>query len=70
MVKSGDHVSWNRGSGKGHGTVKSVKAEKVTKTIGGKTVTRNGTRDNPALTIDSDHGHDVLKRESEVKKAT
>jgi hypothetical protein len=66
----GDKVEWNWGNGKGTGTVQSRFTKKVTRKIDGEEITRDGDDDNAALYIDSDDGNNVLKLESEVKKAS
>lgn len=67
-VKSGDKVAWNWGNGEGEGTVQSVTSQKVIKTLKGAKVTRNGTKDNPAVVIESEKGK-ILKKASELHKA-
>lgn len=64
----GDKVKWKWGDGYGHGTVQSVFEEKTTRTIDGNEVTRDGSKDNPALYIDTDDANNVLKLASEVAK--
>jgi len=64
--KEGDKVSWDWGEGQASGTIKSIFPEKITRTIDGSEVTRNGTKEDPALYIERD-GNNVLKLSSEVK---
>lgn len=64
----GDKVKWKWGDGYGRGTVQSVFEEKTTRTIDGNEVTRDGSKDNPALYIDTDDANNVLKLASEVEK--
>ncbi|BAM05142.1 hypervirulence associated TUDOR domain-containing protein [Phycisphaera mikurensis] len=68
--KEGDSVKWKYGSSHGHGTVKSVFEEKTTRKIKGNEVTREGSKDDPALYIenDKDDSGNVLKLASEVEK--
>lgn len=65
-TKKGDEVDWNWGEGKGEGTVTEVHEQKVTETIKGKQITRNGSADEPAVLIQQDNGNKVLKSGSEV----
>ncbi len=66
--RKGTSVKWKFGSGYGHGKVKASHTEKVVRKIDGKEITRNGSPENPAYDIDSDHGHDVLKLHDELEK--
>lgn len=64
----GTKVKWSWGNGEGIGKVQSVFEEKTTRTIKGTEVTRNGTKDDPALYIKQDDGDAVLKLASEVER--
>lgn len=66
---SGDRVKWAWGNGEGTGEVQSVFEQKTTRTIKGSEVTRNGTKDDPALYIKQEDGDAVLKLASEVERA-
>lgn len=66
-ISEGDTVKWDWGNGSASGTVQSVFSEKTTRTIKGSEVTRNGTKDDPALYTKQDDGDAVLKLASEVK---
>ncbi len=68
-INEGDKVTWSWGNGAAEGTVQSSFAEKTTRTIKGSEVTRNGSKDDPALYIKQDDGDTVLKLASEVEKA-
>ncbi|MDF1728535.1 MAG: DUF2945 domain-containing protein [Sulfitobacter sp.] len=68
-INEGDKVEWDWGTGTGTGTVQSTFTEKTTRKIKGSEVTRNGTRDDPALYIEQSDGDRVLKLASEVRKA-
>lgn len=68
MIREGSKVKWNWGSGSAEGKVQETYTEKVSKTIKGNEVTRNGEDGNKALYIKSDDGDYVLKSESEVEK--
>ena len=64
----GDKVKWSWGDGTAEGTVGKVYTKKVTRTLGGSEITRNGSDDDPALFIEQEDGDGVLKLASEVKK--
>lgn len=66
QVSKGDNVSWKWGSGSASGTVSSVNPQKTTRTIDGKTITRNGTKEDPAVYIQREGGNNVLKLASEL----
>lgn len=65
-IQEGDKVSWEWGNGRGEGEVQSVFEESTTRKIKGSEVTRNGSKDDPALYIKQDDGDAVLKLASEV----
>ena len=69
MIKKGSQVEWDWGSGTATGKVIETYTEKVTKTIKGNEVTRDGESGNKALYIEQEDGDKVLKSESEVRKA-
>tara|TARA_R100000935_G_C2810044_1_gene154536 strand:- start:872 stop:1084 length:213 start_codon:yes stop_codon:yes gene_type:complete len=66
MVRKGSKVKWNWGSGEAEGKVIETFTEKVTKTIKGSEITRNGEEGNNALFIEQEDGDKVLKLASEV----
>ena len=65
----GSKVSWSWGNGRGEGKVQSVFHENTTRTIEGTEVTRNGSKEDPALYIKQEDGGSVLKLASEVEPA-
>lgn len=65
----GDKVKWNWGNGTGTGKVETTYEKKITRKLQGSEVTRNGSKDDPALYIEQDDGDGVLKLSSEVEKA-
>ena len=65
----GDYVSWAWGEGRAYGTVQKTYTKKVTRKLQGSEVTRNGSEDDRALLIEQSDGDEVLKLESEVRKA-
>lgn len=69
MIRKGSKVIWKWGNGKASGTVKETFSEKVTRTIEGTPITRNGEEGNKALYIEQEDGSLVLKLESEVSKS-
>ncbi len=66
MIQKGAKVKWKWGNGYAKGKVEETYTEKVTKTIKGTEVTRNGEETNKALFIKQDDGDYVLKSESEI----
>jgi Hypervirulence associated proteins TUDOR domain len=66
-VSKGDTVTWKWGNGQATGTVSSVSTRKVTRTIAGKEVTRNGSKEDPAVYISRKEGNSVLKLASELE---
>ena len=69
MIKTGTKVEWEWGNGTATGTVEEVHHEKITRTIDGSEITREGTDDNPAYVIEQEDGTKVLKLNSEVSRA-
>ena len=70
MIKRGTQVKWKWGNGSAEGKVEETYTEKVTKTIKGNEVTREGKEGkevNKALYIKQEDGSAVLKSESEVE---
>ncbi|WAP69279.1 hypervirulence associated TUDOR domain-containing protein [Jiella pelagia] len=65
----GQHVAWSWGNGEGTGKIKEHFEERVTRSIKGSEITRNASDDNPAYLIEQEDGSEVLKSESELKKA-
>ena len=68
MIRKGSKVKWKWGQGEATGTVKETYSEKVTKTIEGSEITRNGEEGNKALYIEQENCSKVLKLEGEVSK--
>jgi hypothetical protein len=64
-VKDGDRVDWNGTKG----TVEKVEPKTVSKTIKGHKITKDGTKDDPVVTMKTDSGVQVLHKTSELKKA-
>ncbi|WP_299670185.1 DUF2945 domain-containing protein [uncultured Polaribacter sp.] len=68
MIKEGTNVQWQWGKGTATGKVQETYKEKISKTIKGSEVTRNGEEGNKALYIKQEDGDFVLKLESEVER--
>jgi len=65
-LHAGQQVHWTWGANTAQGRVSQVFARRVSRTIHGKRVVRNGTSGNPAVLIEQDDGGRVLKRASEL----
>lgn len=70
MIKEGTKVKWSWGNGIAEGTVEETYTQKVTKTIKGTKVTREGEKGDKALYIKQSDGDYVLKSESEVERVS
>lgn len=68
-ICEGDKVEWDWGDGTATGTVQSTFEQKTTRKIDGTEVTRNGTKNDPAVYIEQGDGGHVLKLASELRKA-
>jgi hypothetical protein len=68
MIRKGSEVKWKWGEGYATGRVIESFSKKVSKTIKGSEITRNGEKGNKALFIEQEDGSKVLKLESEVKR--
>jgi len=68
QIQEGTKVKWKWGNGEAQGEVQSIFHEKTVRKIDGTEVTRDGSKDNPALYIQNDDGNNVLKLASEVEK--
>ncbi|WP_423821155.1 DUF2945 domain-containing protein [Salinisphaera sp. SPP-AMP-43] len=67
MARSiGDTVQWNWGQGTAQGQIKQIYKERVSKTLKGSEIVRDGDADNPAYLIEQNDGDQVLKLESEL----
>jgi hypothetical protein len=67
-MKQGDQVAWQWGNGLAEGKIKSVHFETTTITSKGKSITRHGSNDDPALIIEHKSGNDVVKLAHEVQQ--
>ena len=68
-IRTGTTVSWAWGGSRAEGTVVEIHHAKVTRTLKGSEITRNGSDDDPAYVIEQDDGTTVLKLRSEVEQA-
>lgn len=68
-LSKGDKVEWDWGNGTATGKVKKITPEKITRTLKGSEITRNGSDGDPALLIEQADGDEVLKLMSEVRRA-
>ncbi|RAJ13432.1 hypervirulence associated TUDOR domain-containing protein [Olleya aquimaris] len=68
MIQKGTKVQWKWGKGTAKGKVEETYTEKITKTIKGTKITREGESGNKALYIKQDDGDYVLKSENEVQR--
>lgn len=69
MIREGTEVRWKWGGGHASGKVVERHEGRVTRTLDGSEITRNGSQDDPALVIQQDDGDRVLKLQSEVERA-
>ncbi len=67
QIRKGSSVSWKWGNGHAEGKVTEVFREKVTRTINGSEITKNGSDDTPAYLIEQADGGRVLKLASELQ---
>ena len=68
-IREGTEVRWRWGAHDAVGKVVEVHRDRVTRTLGGSEITRNGSDDDPAYLIEQDDGSRVLKLGSEVERA-
>lgn len=66
-MQKGQKVKWKWGKGYAEGIVAEAYDHKVSKTIKGTEVTREGNSKNRALLIEQEDGDKVLKLASEVE---
>lgn len=65
-ISIGDTVYWKWLKGFAEGEVLDIKPERIEIVSKTKLITRNGTKDNPAVIILHDNGNEVLKLTSEL----
>jgi len=65
----GTNVRWKWGDSYASGQVSDVFTRRVTRTLKGTEVTKNGSDDCPAYLIKQEDGTEVLKLHSEVQRA-
>lgn len=64
--KKGENVSWKWGSSWAYGKVHEIFHDKVTKTIKGKSISRNASEEKPAYLLVQENGQEVLKSITEL----
>ncbi|MBV9832047.1 MAG: DUF2945 domain-containing protein [Marmoricola sp.] len=67
-IRRGSTVTWKWGRSTASGTVAEIHHDKVTRQTKGESVTRNGSREDPAYVIEQADGTVVLKLRSEVSR--
>lgn len=65
----GAKVRWNWAAGSAEGEVVERFERRVSRTLKGKRIVRNGTAENPAYLLRQQDGDEALKRGSELEKA-
>lgn len=68
-IREGSEVSWSWSGSTATGKVVEIHRERVSRTLGGSEITRNGSDDDPAYLIEQEDGSRVLKLRSEVERA-
>lgn len=68
MIRTGTKVKWSWGNGTAEGKVVETFTRKVSRTLKGTEVSREGESGNKALLIKQSDGNEVLKLESEVER--
>lgn len=66
-LKKGQKVKWKWGKGTAYGKVSLIKKSKLTISSKDSKITRNGSKENPAVKIKQDDGTTVIKKSSELK---
>ncbi|QDK47058.1 DUF2945 domain-containing protein [Bdellovibrio sp. ZAP7] len=66
--KKNENVQWKYLGRPIYGKVEEVFFESITKTIKGKKITRNGSKEKPAYLVKSEAGNIALKLETELEK--
>ena len=69
QIRTGTNVRWSWGEHYATGKVTALHRGKVSRTLKGSHITRDGSSENPALEIEQDDGSKVLKLRSEVERA-
>lgn len=63
----GDTATWKWGDGTASGTISERFTSRVERELGGSTVVRNASEDEPAYLIEQDDGTEVLKSCTELE---
>ncbi|WP_232493002.1 DUF2945 domain-containing protein [Novosphingobium kaempferiae] len=67
--RKGAQVRWNWGTGTATGKIAERFERRVSRTIAGKRIVRNGSHDNPAYLVEQEDGARALKSGSELVRA-
>ena len=68
-IREGSTVRWKWSGSTASGRVIEIHRSRVTRTLSGSEITRNGSDEDPAYLIEQDDGARVLKLRSEVEEA-
>jgi len=68
-IREGSTVRWRWSGSTAEGQVVEIHRSRVTRTLDGSEITRNGTDDDPAYVIEQESGARVLKLRSELEQA-
>ncbi len=69
VIRKGTEVTWTWGANEAAGKVVALHTRSVERTIKGKSISRNGSDDDPAVEIEQEDGTKVLKLRSELRRA-
>jgi hypothetical protein len=67
-IREGSTVRWKWSGSTAEGKVTEIHRSRVTRTLDGSEITRNGSDDDPAYVIEQEDGARVLKLRSEVEQ--
>jgi hypothetical protein len=67
-IREGSKVRWQWSGSTAEGKVVEIHRSRVTRTLDGSEITRNGSDDDPAYVIEQEGGARVLKLRSEVEQ--
>ena len=67
-IREGSTVRWKWSGSTAEGKVVEIHRSKITRTLSGSEITRNGSDNDPAYVIEQHDGAKVLKLKSEVEQ--
>lgn len=70
VYQTNTKVEWDWGQGTAQGYTREIFREKVTRTLKGSEVTRDGSESDPAYLIEQKDGSNVLKLHSELRSSS